>query len=71
MRILAGLVTADGGSVELLGGQPEQLDRSEVGYMPQSGALYAELTVRQNLELYARLRGVVRRMRWTLSLGVC
>ncbi|MFZ5743478.1 MAG: ATP-binding cassette domain-containing protein [Pseudomonadota bacterium] len=58
MRILAGLVTADGGTVELLGGPPDQLDRSEVGYMPQGGALYAELTVRQNLELYARLRGV-------------
>lgn len=58
MRILAGLVTADGGTVELLGGPPDQLDRGEVGYMPQGGALYAELTVRQNLELYARLRGV-------------
>jgi ABC-2 type transport system ATP-binding protein len=58
MRILAGLVTADSGVVELLGGPPDQLDRSEVGYMPQGGALYAELTVRQNLELYARLRGV-------------
>lgn len=58
MRILAGLVEADDGTVELLGGPPEQLDRSQVGYMPQSGALYAELTVAQNLELYARLRGV-------------
>ncbi len=58
MRILAGLVRADDGTVELLGGPPEQLDRSQIGYMPQNGALYGELTVRQNLELYARLRGV-------------
>ncbi len=58
MRILAGLVDVDKGTVELLGGPAEQLDRSEVGYMPQSGALYGELSVQQNLELYARLRGV-------------
>lgn len=58
MRIMAGLVTADSGVVEVLGRPVEQLDREQVGYMPQSGALYAELTVRQNLELYARLRGV-------------
>lgn len=58
MRILAGLAEADSGTVELLGGSPDRLDRSQVGYMPQSGALYAELNVRQNLELYARLRGV-------------
>jgi len=58
MRILAGLAEADSGTVELLGGPPDQLNRGEVGYMPQAGALYAELTVRQNLELYARLRGI-------------
>jgi ABC-2 type transport system ATP-binding protein len=58
MRILAGLVEADEGTVELFGEPVSALDRNLVGYMPQSGALYAELTVRQNLELYARLRGV-------------
>ncbi len=58
MRILAGLVTADSGTVELLGEQPGRLDRSQIGYMPQGGGLYGELTIRQNLELYARLRGV-------------
>lgn len=58
MRILAGLVEADAGTVELFGRPVGELDRNLVGYMPQSGALYAELTVRQNLELYARLRGV-------------
>lgn len=58
MRIMAGLCRADAGQVELLGGTVDRLDRSEVGYMAQGGALYAELTVRQNLELYARLRGL-------------
>lgn len=58
MRVLAGLVQVDDGTVELLGRAPAQLDRSQVGYMPQSGALYGELTVAQNLALYARLRGI-------------
>lgn len=58
MRILAGLVEPDCGDVTVLGKPLAELDRSLIGYMPQGGALYAELTVRQNLELYARLRGV-------------
>lgn len=58
MRIMAGLVEPDSGMVEVLGAPVAALDRGKVGYMPQSGALYAELSVRQNLELYARLRGV-------------
>ncbi len=58
MRILAGLVEPDEGTVEVLGGPVAGLDRSQVGYMPQGGGLYAELSVRQNLELYARLRGI-------------
>ncbi len=58
MRILAGLVVADAGQVTVLGAPVADLDRSQIGYMPQGGALYGELSVRQNLELYARLRGV-------------
>lgn len=58
MRIMAGLVEPDRGTVEVLGGPVSALDRARVGYMPQNGALYTELSVRQNLELYARLRGV-------------
>lgn len=58
MRILAGLVEADSGEVEVLGAPVALLDRSLIGYMPQGGALYAELSVEQNLTLYARLRGL-------------
>ena len=58
MRIMAGLVEPDEGTVEVLGDPVAQIDRSQVGYMPQGGGLYAELSVRQNLELYARLRGI-------------
>lgn len=31
--------------------------RSAIGYMPQSGGLHADLTVRETMELYARIRG--------------
>ena len=58
LRILAGLVEADDGAVEVLGQPVARLDRGLIGYMPQGGALYAELSVAQNLELYARMRGV-------------
>ncbi|WP_336986356.1 ATP-binding cassette domain-containing protein [Altererythrobacter aquiaggeris] len=58
MRILAGLAQADAGDVEIFGKPVAELDRSRVGYMPQGGALYRELSVARNLDLYARLRGV-------------
>ena len=58
LRILAGLVEPEAGTVEVFGAPTAELDRSRIGYMPQAGALYAELTVRQNLELYARLREI-------------
>ncbi len=58
MRMLAGLVEPDSGEIEVLGAPIAALDRARIGYMPQGGALYAELSVRQNLELYARLRDV-------------
>ncbi len=58
LRILAGLVEADSGEIEVLDQPVAALDRALIGYMPQGGALYGELSVRQNLELYARLRGV-------------
>ncbi len=58
LRMLAGMVEADSGETSIFGKPVSQLDRSLVGYMPQGGALYSELSVEQNLDLYARLRGV-------------
>jgi ribosome-dependent ATPase len=58
MKMLTGLLAPSEGEA-LLFGQP--LDASDintrrrVGYMSQSFSLYSELTVRQNLELHARL----------------
>lgn len=58
MKMLTGLLPASGGTATLLG-QPiaaEDLTiRRRVGYMSQGFSLYGELTVRQNLDLHARL----------------
>ncbi|RED17804.1 ATP-binding cassette domain-containing protein [Parasphingopyxis lamellibrachiae] len=57
IRILAGLMKADAGEVDVFGGQPgEFLD--DLGYMPQRFGLYEDLSVIQNLRLYAELRGL-------------
>ncbi len=58
MRMLVGLAEPDSGSISLFGRPVAALDRTLVGYMPQHGGLYAELTVQQNLDLYADLRGL-------------
>ena len=57
IRILAGLMAPTEGKVELLGKAPaDALD--DLGYMPQRFGLYEDLTVLENLTLYARVRGL-------------
>jgi ABC-2 type transport system ATP-binding protein len=57
IRILAGLMAPTQGKVELLGKAPaDALD--DLGYMPQRFGLYEDLTVIENLTLYARVRGL-------------
>ena len=61
MKMLTGLLPASGGQSWLFGRpvDPRDLDtRRRVGYMSQAFSLYSELTVRQNLELHARLFGM-------------
>ncbi len=58
MKMLTGLLDASEGSAELLGkpiGAGGMDTRMRVGYMSQAFSLYEELTVRQNLELHAKL----------------
>ena len=62
IRILAGLMAPSEGTVEVLGRPPgKALD--DIGYMPQRFGLYEDLTVRENLVLYAELRGLDREER--------
>jgi ABC-type multidrug transport system ATPase subunit len=62
MRLLAGLLLPTAGNIRVLGfdpaTQPEEI-RARIGYMPQRFGLYEDLSVIQNLRLYAELRGVV------------
>jgi ABC-type multidrug transport system ATPase subunit/ABC-type multidrug transport system permease subunit len=58
MKMLTGLLQPSSGSARLFGRPVDSRDletRERVGYMSQSFSLYAELTVRQNLDLHARL----------------
>ncbi len=66
LRILAGLYTPDVGTVRVLDRDvaTEALAvQARVGYMPQRFGLYEDLTVRENLDLYADLQGVSRAVR--------
>ncbi len=61
MRLIAGLLLPDEGQIRVLGidalAQPLEV-QSRVGYMPQRFGLYEDLSVQENLDLYADLQGV-------------
>ena len=61
MRLAAGLLVADEGDIQVLGidvrNDPLAV-QSAIGYMPQRFGLYEDLTVAENLDLYADLQGV-------------
>ena len=58
MKMLTGLLAATEGTAKLFGNVVDAADmevRRRIGYMSQAFSLYGELTVRQNLDLHARL----------------
>ncbi len=61
MRLLAGLLLPDSGRLEVLAMDvlncPLEVQEA-IGYMPQRFGLYEDLTVQENLDLYADLKGV-------------
>lgn len=61
IRLIAGLLLTDNGEINLLGinvlTSPLQV-QSVIGYMPQRFGLYDDLTVQENLDLYASLQNV-------------
>jgi ABC-2 type transport system ATP-binding protein len=61
IRLLAGLMTVDSGSLQVLGVDPAvdpQRIQDRISYMPQKFGLYEDLSVQENLDLYADLHGV-------------
>ncbi len=66
LRTLAGILTPDAGEVRVLGHSlPEEALalQSRIGYMPQRFGLYEDLTVQENLTLFADLHGIPGNMR--------
>jgi ABC-2 type transport system ATP-binding protein len=61
IRLLTGLVRPDDGVVEVLGADTKErpeLVQAAIGYMPQRFGLYEDLSVQENLDLYADLQGL-------------
>ncbi|BCK88434.1 putative multidrug ABC transporter ATP-binding protein YbhF [Sideroxyarcus emersonii] len=61
MRLAAGLMLPDAGSISVLGldAATQSLQvQGAIGYMPQRFGLYEDLSVQENLDLYADLQGV-------------
>jgi len=61
IRLAAGLMSADAGKLTVLNidvaAEPQQV-QDRIGYMPQKFGLYEDLSVQENLDLYADLHGV-------------
>jgi len=61
MRLAAGLLRPDSGALEVLGIDTSidpQLVQDRISYMPQRFGLYEDLSVAENLDLYADLHGI-------------
>jgi ABC-2 type transport system ATP-binding protein len=61
MRLVAGLLRADSGQIEVMGidvARDPLAVQARLGYMPQHFGLYEDLSVQENLDLYADLQGV-------------
>ncbi|MCE3243626.1 MAG: transporter ATP-binding protein [Deltaproteobacteria bacterium] len=61
IRLATGLMLPDGGDLKILGidvaAEPQRV-QDRIGYMPQRFGLYEDLTVQENIDLYADLHGV-------------
>ena len=74
LRMAAGLLKPDAGRLRVLGvdvAADPQTVQDRISYMPQRFGLYEDLTVQENLDLYADLHGVphaVRRERYARML---
>ncbi len=58
IRLMVGLLKPSGGSVLCLGKRPVPANAYNIGYMPQLPSLYNELSVRQNVDFFARIYGL-------------
>jgi ABC-2 type transport system ATP-binding protein len=70
IRLAVGLLSLNSGELEVLGldvANNAQAVQERIGYMPQKFGLYEDLSVQENLDLYADLHGIAldeRRVRY-------
>ena len=55
IRLMVGLLSPKSGSIQILGQKPSRKSAHLIGYMPQLQSIYAELSVRQNVDFFARI----------------
>src|SRR5687768_9548976 len=63
IRLMCGLVHADGGEVRVLGLEPTRDHRrvsERIGYLSQRFSLYGDLTIDENIAFFAEIHGVAR-----------
>jgi len=58
IRLLVGLLRPQSGTIRTLGRPPSRHMSRYMGYMPQVASLYAELSIAQNVDFFARIYGV-------------
>lgn len=66
MRLICGLLQQDSGNLSVCGYEVQkfpQAVQSRIGYMPQKFGLYEDLSVLENLNLYADIHGVTKQTR--------
>jgi ABC-2 type transport system ATP-binding protein len=58
IKLLVGLLKPGYGNIRCLGQRPSPSNAKMRGYMPQLPALYTELTVKHNIDFFARIYGL-------------
>ena len=58
IRMLAGLLTPNSGSITIMGTTPSRRTAFLTGYMPQLHSLYNELSIYQNVSFFASIYGL-------------
>ncbi len=60
MRVIMGLIAPDAGYVSWQGERADEAQRTRFGYMPAERGMYPKMTVRAQVEYFARLTGLTR-----------